>query len=434
MLVVLPLSRSDAHLTDAMERAFQKFSPGANHNLLVVASPDAKNEAEVLLNKLRGYFVNAALEVFVSNNTFGWPRACNHYFQQACYTVSKYVKPTQGWLWMEMDSVPLTSNWLTILEQEYYADALVGTAEGRSMRRFMGAPEKTLKSVQGELVDDGFHMASNGVYPGDFGPTCPVLKSIPGVNNHFSVHLKWYPVKSFNSTKLIQNNRDTNNYRQEEGKIVCDSIARNAWDFHYNEVLSEEAILLHGCKDGSLIDLVPESRTVTIPQRNVVPIPKVQAKPYAQHVNPYQTAPLPYSPPQVQPTPVSLTGEAMRTTPVVHAKLPPPTVRKFGEHAASKENVAPQKYDESGLAIATPAPIGVIGNTPLIPVPSQSPETPALVPVVEQKAPTPRSYKKGPKKGRRAWTPEQRQQASERAKKMVAEGKFGRKSSELATA
>ena len=419
MLVVLPISRADAHLTDAMEKAFQKFNPGTGHNLLVVAGPDARTEADVLLNKLRPFFANSGVEIFVSANNQGWPRACNSYFQQSTFLIHKYAKPNQGWLWMELDSVPVAPNWLTILEQEYYADSTFAQAEGRPMRRYMGAMEKTIKSVAGELTDAGEHMAPVGIYPADFSSTCPVLKSLGGIQFHFAAHIKWYPLKSLNRTSLIQNNRDTCNYRVEDGAIVCDSQARNAWDIHWNSPLGKDTLILHGCKDGSLIDVVDSSRTVTIETKVAIPVPKVVAKPYFQHITPYQTATLPkqqHVP--VPPTPVSRLGE-MKSTPVIHQKLPPPTVRKFGELAASHSNTAPQKYDDSGLAVATP-----VQSVPA-PAPEPTPVVEALPVAEAPKVPT--SYKRGAKKGKRAWTPEQRQAASERAKKLVAEGKFGKK-------
>lgn len=411
MLVVLPISNSDAHLTDAVERAFQKFQPGANHNLLVVSSPNAKDQARDLLNKLQKYFVNATNEVFNTNHSLDWPRACNFYFQQTCYLVPKYTKPTQGWLWMEMDSVPLTKNWLDYLEQQYYADNQLAAQQGRQMYRFMGAQEKTIKSFGGELDNgQGFHMASVGIYPADMVARCPVLNSLPSVNTHFSTHIKWYSTvckgnPALHVTPLIQNNRETGNYRFEEGRIVCDGIARNAFDVQFNEPLSEGAVLLHGCKDGSLIDLVPEDRAIkAIIRQDAKPPQRAERKPY-------------FNPPPFQveiPTPEAEVKPVQQTVQMeVQGPTLPPVARKFGDHATLQASKPAVQFDETtGLAIQPPSP-PVFSTPPIV-----APESPSAPQVPESSDVAPKQPKKKAKK-RLNLSPEERRRRSLHAKKLA---------------
>lgn len=372
MLVVIPLVRPSAqcsvpNLIEAMERAFQKFSPGANHNLLVVAAPDARANAEILFNKLQKYFSNSATEILVMNHSHGWPRENNFYFQQACHLVAKYAKSNQGWLWMDLSCVPVSQNWATVLEQEYYLDIQTAHIEKREPYRFMGAIEETIKSSFGEKTVDGYHMASCGIYPGDFY-NCPVLKSIHSVGNHFSAHLKWYPVKSLKITPFIQNNRDTGSYKLDGDGIQCESLANNAWDSHWNNPVGPNTVLLCGCLDGSLIDIVPADRAVEA------------------------TKPVQVEPPK---------SEAVTSSQQIHPALKPPVVRTLAD--LQKGNNRPVvKFDEkTGMVITAPVE-----------------EPPVTEPETEKEHPIPRSYRKKRRGGE--WTPERRAKQAELLRQRIA--------------
>jgi hypothetical protein len=78
--------------------------------------------------------------------------------------------------------------------------------------------------------------------------------------------------------ELIQNNWRTTEYeRQPDGRITCQSIANWAWDKHFNDPVRPDAVLLHGCKDGSLIELFKaEYETMA---GNEIPIPEYWTDP-----------------------------------------------------------------------------------------------------------------------------------------------------------
>lgn len=427
MLLVVPISKSDAHLTDALVRAFQTFTPGNNHRLLVVSDPKAQADSSVLLGKLREYFTEAQQEVFSGDAQYDWPIACNYYFQQTAYLVNRHVSPTEGWMWMEMDSTPIAPNWLSIIEQEYYSDNTIAFQERRGMYRYMGATERTVTSKMGEKYEDGVHMAPVGVYPGDFAVQCPVLKSVAGVQqkNHFSVHLKWYPIKGLNKTPLIQNNRETTNYREENGHIVCDSIARNVWQIHYNEPISENAVLVHGCKDGSLIGVIPHSRTVQIAVREVRPPAPPQIQPN-QKQKILVGRPNPIAQPRIPNMPAS--GK-LQSTPVVHTPLPQPAqIMKFGQLANSGANKSQSHFSETGEAIAPPVEVPPslaipapavlnVGTPPPLP-PVAEPPTPEAAPVIVEQAKVVKRTKASARKN--AWTPERRAKQAEIFKARMA--------------
>ena len=424
MLIVVPISLADAKLADSLVKSLEKFPVGANHNLLIVASPNAKEPANDLLAKIKGYFVNSTLEIFVANNDFGWPRASNFYFQQACYVIPKYCKPNQGWLWMELDSVPLAANWLTILEQEYYADSQIAHQQSRQAFRYLGTTEKTIKAYGGELADDGNHMASCGIYPGDFSAICAVMNSLPGVSKHFSAHIKWYTTilkgtPQLNVSPLIQNNRDTTNYRLEEGKIICDSVAKNAWELHWNKEVSDQTILLHGCKDGSLIKIVQEDRKVNFIERNTLSAESKSGPTFGNPQNLKLAAPQPI---QNNPKP---TGPKEETTKVVHQQLAKPAnVRGFGSFSETGAARTQTHFDSAGNLIlpkATP-PEPVVETTSTVVTPQFS--VPVIAPKLEEVIVQQVKAKQPTKKSRRGRTgtmsEEQRAAQGQRMREMWA--------------
>lgn len=405
MLAVIPISLKDAHLAESFQKALKKFHPGANHSALIVASPAAKELAVNLGRNLQDSFSQLALEIFTADNNQDWPRACNFYFQQAVRLVPKYAKPNQGFLWLELDSVPVTNNWMDILEQEYYSDSQIAHQERRNTYRFMGATEQTIKSFGGELNPTaGHHMASVGVYPADFGITCPVLNGLQNQNVHFSVHLKWYTtihknVPQLNVTKFIQNNRDTEKYREENGQIICDTVAgipRNAFGVEWNNPLSRDTVLLHGCKDGSLIEVVSADRKVEwTPKQVSIPTVQPTRKPFS-----YATQPLPHP-----IAPVAPTSKIVEQTVVVHQPLPKATtIQTFGQHGAMGLSKTAAQYDEQGNPLAA-IPEYIPPYAPIIVQPEQ--------PKAEDKPPVPRSYK-GKNRRKVEWTPERRAAQAER--------------------
>lgn len=246
MLLVLPVSQSDSHLIPNAEKSFALFPPGAGHKLVVVGSPNVAEEMNRLSGSLSQYFNEASVHFFDNDNFLGWPSACNYYFQQACFHIATYNVP---WFWYELDCTPLKEGWLSVIEAEYN--------EGPG--GFLGCLEQTYRGFDGRLLDGqdaGQHMAACGVYPGDITGTVVPLRGVSETDVVWWNFLQWYIAPVTRHTHLIQNNYKTHNYRKEDGEIVCDSCNNWAWECHYNKPINPKAVILHGCKDGSLFKLL----------------------------------------------------------------------------------------------------------------------------------------------------------------------------------
>jgi hypothetical protein len=260
MKLIIPVSKSDRELIPNLYAAFDKFSFSTHHNLVVVGSHEVELDASDITAKLKPKFATALTHIIPDNN-FGWPMACNHFWQNTCYylNASGNNKP---FLWFELDTTPIKDGWLDKIANDYHRDTTDAVYEKRSARKFLGNRERNYEGRNGELLPEsvaGSRMSPVGVYPPEICKV-PTLTSLTSTTRHWASVHQWYCVPALIDSDLIQNNWRTKNYRIENGKIVCDSVANLAWDVHFNNPINENAVLVHGCKDGSLLNLLLDNK------------------------------------------------------------------------------------------------------------------------------------------------------------------------------
>jgi len=256
MLLVIPVSKQDKHLIGRFKSIVNKFPVGIDHDLLVIGSKENQNEIEKLEYDIRHLFTTSKFHL-VNDNMLAYPMACNYYFQQTCAYL-KGKKDHDSFFWFELDSIPLKANWLDIVSTEYYNDTTKALREKRKPKIFFGIKERNYEGKNGNLLPEsisGSKMSSIGVYSTTIC-NAPVLSSLSLTNRHWTSVIQWYTIKELNDSKLIQNNWKTNNYRKYNDSIVCDSISDSPWNAHYNNVINKDCVVIHGCKDESLFNLL----------------------------------------------------------------------------------------------------------------------------------------------------------------------------------
>ncbi len=256
MLLVLPVSLSDHKTLPSVEKAFEAFPPGSGHKLLVVGSPNVEQHVKQAAQNLCGHFAgNAATYIFDLDCEFGWPTACNTYFQQVAFYLGSSGED-YPWLWYELDTTPTRAGWLDEIENEVHFLTAEAQSAGVYPPRYFGAIEPARLEYQGTLMPNaGKQMAAVGVYPSNMNDVLS-LRAISATNIPWYTFLRWYVTARAAELPLIQNNWQTARYhREEDGTIASDSVAKWAWDIHFNDPVGPEVALVHGCKDGSLLDL-----------------------------------------------------------------------------------------------------------------------------------------------------------------------------------
>lgn len=276
MLLVIPVSSSDQKLIPAFLKGFENFHPGSGHKLLVVGNPAIEETVRSVEATLAKYFSSTANFLTSTDNRMGWPMAVNYLFYEASRHILQSYTPEDAFLWMELDSTPLKTNWLTTIATTYFADSSIALTEGRQPKLYLGAEVITRESRNGEILpisETGTHMGAVGVYPQDVATRSKMLKVTPNIQKAFYEYIQWDVVPNMQKSNLIQHNWMTRNYRRENtDEIVSDSANRFAYGINYNEPVSPNAVLLHGVKDGSLQALLGGKE---LPQLSVAP-PKVE--------------------------------------------------------------------------------------------------------------------------------------------------------------
>lgn len=255
MLLVIPVSLSDQKLLPGIEKAFEVFPPGSGHKILVIGSPNVASTVKETAQNLCGHFAgNASTYIFDLDCEMGWPGACNYHFQQAAWHIqSNYDEP---WLWFELDTTPMRSGWLDEIEQNVHRLKAEAQRDGKVPPRYFGASEPACLEYQGTLMPNaGLQMATVGVYPSNMDDVLSI-RAISSTNIPWNTFLRWYFMAYFAELPLIQNNWQTAKYRvAENGDIECDSVARWAWNVHFNKPIGPKVALVHGCKDGTLLEV-----------------------------------------------------------------------------------------------------------------------------------------------------------------------------------
>lgn len=261
MKLVIPVSKADRHLIPDFIKSIEMFPAGTEHDVLIIGSKE-NEEHIVSLEKQIKHLFDTCEKHIIADSMLGWPMSCNFYFQQACAKLRE-EEDTDAFLWFELDTVPLKENWLDLISFEYYADTTRAVKEKREPMIYFGAKERVYEGRNGELLPEsvaGHRMAPVGVYSTEVCHA-PVLNSLSMTNRHWTHVIQWYVVKRMKDSPIIQNNWRTDNYRKENGEIICDSKSNLAWNIHWNKPINDEAILVHGCKDGSLIKLLLNNTT-----------------------------------------------------------------------------------------------------------------------------------------------------------------------------
>lgn len=278
MLLTVPVSVADHGLIPNLIKAISLFPPGDNHDLLIIGTERNQESMGELEKGIGSWFRQSRVHVTSTNPAcLGWPREGNYVFQQAAHFIIQNYPAQNGFLWFELDCTPLSKNWLSTLSDEYYRDAEVATRAGTVARRYMGVKQRTYETLAGELVsveESGYHMAPCGIYPNDLAASVKTLMAITAIGRPFVEHIQWYVTQNLNETNLIQNNWRTGNYRKEGGDIVCDSKVDYGFGTKFNNPITD-AVLVHGCKDGSLLELVGNGVTASkSPERVVEKLPE----------------------------------------------------------------------------------------------------------------------------------------------------------------
>ena len=265
MKFIVPISSSDTHKLNNWLDVIIKFGNLANHSITLLPTLGAQEDAQEALNRLVENGIQAEIQTMQISPNSGWPRATNVMFFWAARHAAGQHQP---WMWMELDCLPVRSNW---------ADALAGAyANGGS--RFLGCIVKTpwKDSATGKMVPspegkDDDMMCGCGIYPNNMATLeecVPLFNSFMTGDNSpdqgFDIFMR-SAIKAYGraNTQFIVDKWNTGNYTLQNGVLSCKQLTKHENIPDGSEMMdiggtqiSSLAATVHGCKDDSLYQII----------------------------------------------------------------------------------------------------------------------------------------------------------------------------------
>ena len=249
MNIVFAYHNGDAELAMLSAKAITAMGINMRHKAIVCA-PEETALTHEITEELKKSFPEVG-RIFAQDGFNGWPLGPNQMFSDASTHCYRYQEP---WYFWEPDCVPMAKDWVDKLEKEFKSE-----------------PNK----IMGSLIGGG--MASNGknvykliigsaIYPSKFLDYCGLAASLYNYNvayrsfgsipEPWDVRCRWVFLQHGRNTELIKSYWKSVNYQWKDGNIVFFAEDPEAQAVQGvtcpDKTVSSEALVVHGCKDGSL--------------------------------------------------------------------------------------------------------------------------------------------------------------------------------------
>lgn len=271
MRIVIPLSQSDQHLVPDFTRCLLAHGGLEDHPILIIPTETQLDAARVMYEKLVPICKACEIHVLEEEPIGGWPSAPNHHWAMATEIVGQKGDVTP-WLWLEVDAA-VRDGWANRL-----SNAFLNSGGAKFMGHIRPLP---YVDQQGNprVVPGDTYMSGVAIYDHFVGimgsstyiPDIQSLKSPSGRDRTdgkpFDVYLRHaFQRLGRASTDLIEDQWQTINYRVENGQLICDSVKGDHIRFPRGGIVNLNAVIIHGCKDGSLHRLSADHQ-IPLPSR-----------------------------------------------------------------------------------------------------------------------------------------------------------------------
>jgi len=247
MVVVLPISHVDIQLSHAQADRFLALGGCPTNDAVVVCPIRAHPLVDELVTKLNKVFQSVKVHFLSTECEDGWPRSCNHSFYHACKFMAEQNQP---WYLMEPDVVPIKKAWLKDLTGAYQTCG----------KLFFGVVHPSYAYKNKEKIEFGKHLVGTGIYPPNVFQHSLLINYLLKQNVAWDVFWQWEISPLAAHTDLIQHNWSSQNYRKDEaGQIICDQKGA----LGVAKPLRDDAVVLHGCKDLSLYQILASNEPAT---------------------------------------------------------------------------------------------------------------------------------------------------------------------------
>ena len=260
MKIVVPISSSDTHLLDDFVALFRALGGAPRQDVYLLPTRGVTSEARIACEAMQARCRKCEVITWDKDNAEVQPIAGNFMWKHAVTEMGLQENKgdRQPWYFMELDNTILKAGWADALESEYaMSGCLFMGASAPSRFRLEDGTITTDVHIPGHPPNIPF-MVGTGIYP------VAVPKWTKGQwayakYESWDKFLKFYTARSLHVTKLIQHRWKTCNYRRDGDQIICDNDPKNPDKTDNAGPVDPNAMILHGCKDGSLMRIVLES-------------------------------------------------------------------------------------------------------------------------------------------------------------------------------
>lgn len=272
MRIAIAVNKHDLQLAEAQSELIKKQGGLAAHQVILFVSREVSHlDGDICNNykKTAGRFERVVLNIgkdrsHFENHMFPHVPLANLTFQAAFRHLLKTPSNEEVY-WFEPDCVPLDERWADEFSRDYlHAQAMRRFFLGRFLPRVnvVTRTDRKTGEVTRELVPapGETYMMGSGIYPAKLNQYSALWDK--ALINPWDATMQWETTRAGENTNKILHNHATTNYkvgalgdRKTPTVLTCDVINDFA---HSNEELHVpyDALVIHGCKDTSLIDLV----------------------------------------------------------------------------------------------------------------------------------------------------------------------------------
>lgn len=264
MKIIIPVSERDITLATALsELLVLQGGLGAHHGVLLTAPNVTSRDGEIASNLQRafGKFTRVPLEGGITE--VGGPQhpfqphvyAANQMFQSAV----RYLANTDNqeeWYWFEADNVPLKERWADELSRDYLTSiALKRPFMGKVLPLAIYENKEGVVTIKEDIAQP--YMMGSGIYPARFDRYSQLWKSAKSIP--WDVSCQWEIVPKVTDTPKLLHNHSTKEYKKlDSNTFSCNLVAMPSRS-KTEVTIPDEALVFHGCKDTSLVDIVKSS-------------------------------------------------------------------------------------------------------------------------------------------------------------------------------
>lgn len=224
MLLVIPIAVAEIDRAIDLIQWIGELGGCRGHKLvLLVANPVAVEDARAIADLANSSFDSVETIRQKESCELPWPKNANAMFTCACEYVKSKIE-TSPWLWLECDAIPIRSGWLDSLENAYRQHG----------KPFMG----TVYPVPFR------HMNGVAVYPSNIAQINPWM--VRASDRAFDLTKPEIAMRFGTDTPLI-------------ARAIKDTATNTPHTFSVKsdlDIIPSECVLFHGCKDGSLVEML----------------------------------------------------------------------------------------------------------------------------------------------------------------------------------